>query len=195
LTDEGAKVYRLKTESEVFVTDQRASHARQYNPDLFISIHCNWATSSNARGPEAYYFTPFSQPLARYVSASIANYASLYVHGAGSLDRGAKYNYFFVTQQQDFPSILIETGFVSNYTEAMALANSSHQPGFAKAIVTGIKNYMAQTTYSCYGDGAAIIEGNPEAPPPPASPETVPMTPSDVVATIPEENGAPVFWG
>ncbi len=154
LEAKGANVIRLKTESETYVTSQRASISRQYRPDIFMSIHCNSAGES-ARGSEAYYFTPFSQPLAKCVSSRIGAYLGSEVHGEGGMDRGAKYNYFFVTQQQDFPSILIECGFVTNYTEAMALANSEHQSGIANAIVQGAADYLARTNYSCFGEGSA----------------------------------------
>lgn len=154
LEAKGANVIRLKTESETYVTSQRASISRQYKPDIFMSIHCNSAGES-ARGSEAYYFTPYSQPLAKCVSSRIGAYLGSEVHGEGGMDRGAKYNYFFVTQQQDFPSILIECGFVTNYTEAMALANSEHQSGIANAIVQGAADYLARTNYSCFGEGSA----------------------------------------
>lgn len=184
LSDAGANVIRLQTESQTYETEYRASTARQYSPDMFISIHCNSAGES-AHGAEAYYFTPFSQPLAKYVSAALGSYLSE-LHGSTSgNDRGAKYNYFWVTQQQDFPSILIETAFVTNYTEAMALANSSSQKKFASAIVSGIKKYFARTNYSCFGDGSAswtntdgsLPEQNEEYPPAETqSPETVETT-------------------
>lgn len=154
LEDEGANAIRLKTESQTYVTEYRAADARQYNPDMFISIHCNSA-GKTAKGGEAYYFTPFSQPLAKYISAELGEVLTE-VHGSSSgTNRGEKYNYFFVTQQQDFPSVLIETAFVTNYDEAMALANSSYQKKFARAIVNGISRYFSRTNYSCYGDGSA----------------------------------------
>lgn len=149
----GANVIRLKTESETYVTAQRASYARQYNPDLFLAIHCNSA-GEDAKGAEAYYFTPFSQPLADSISKRVGAYLGSSVHGTGSLDRGENYNYFFVTQQQDFPSVLIECGFVTNYTEAMALANPTHQNGIASAIVQGASDFLARCDYSCYGEGS-----------------------------------------
>lgn len=156
LRDEGANVVRLKTESEVYETETRSDTARQYNPDMFIAIHCNSAKSENAHGSEAHYFTPFSQPLARYISSEIGGYLTE-LHGSSSgCDRGSKYNYFWVTLQQDFPSVLVETAFVTNYTEAMALANSSSQQKFAAAIVKGIKRYFSRVEYSCYGDGSAV---------------------------------------
>lgn len=158
LEDEGANVIRLTTESDNYDTDQRATIARQYSPDLYISVHCNASGNENATGAEAYYFTPFSQPLADSVSSAMGSYLYNYVDEGGLGDRGEKYNYFFVTQQQEFPSILVECGFVTTYTEAMALANKTHQKGIAKSIVNGIKNYFEKCSYSCFGDG--YIEGS-----------------------------------
>jgi len=156
LTEMGANVIRLKTESETYVTSQRASIARQYDPDLYISIHCNSAGES-AAGSEAYYFTPFSQPLAESITARVGSYLNSNV-STDSYDRGDKYNYFFVTQQQDFPSVLVECGFVTNYTEAMALADSTHQTGIAQAIANGISDYFSRCGYSSYGSGEGSWE-------------------------------------
>ncbi|MDR0946375.1 MAG: N-acetylmuramoyl-L-alanine amidase [Ruminococcus sp.] len=141
LENEGATVIRYKTESETYVTEERAANARQYKPDLFISVHCN-AAGKTAYGAEAYYFMPFSMPLAKSISAELSDVLEE-VHGGGNSDRGAKYNYFFVTQQQDFPSVLVETGFVTNYDEAMALADKEYQKRFAQAIVKGIKRFIS----------------------------------------------------
>ncbi len=202
LEAKGARVIRLNTESETHVTAQRASQSRQYNPDMFLSIHCN-AAGESARGAEAYYFTPFSQPLAKSISARIGSYLGNNVHGESGMDRGAKYNYFFVTQQQDFPSVLIECGFVTNYTEAMALADSTHQSGIADAIVKGVEDYFARTSYSCFGEGSASYtnSGTVSAPSDTLQPdvtavpeETFPvdiMTSEDVTA-IPAETTAPI---
>ncbi len=155
LEAEGANVIRLKTESETYPTEERSDYARQYSPDLFIAVHCNSSGSESASGSEAYYFTPFSQPLAKCVSAELGSYMKSSVNPDGAGNRGEKYNYFWVTLQQDFPSILVETGFVSNYTDAMALADSTHQRGFAQAIADGVERYFGRTEYSCFGDGSA----------------------------------------
>ncbi len=156
LTAKGANVIRYKTESETYPTETRSDTARQYSPDMFIAVHCNSNTNESPNGSEAYYFTPFSQPLAKYVSSELGSYMKSSVNPDGSGNRGEKYNYYWVTLQQDFPSILVETGFVSNYTDAMALADPSHQRGFAQAIADGVEKYFARTSYSCYGDGNAV---------------------------------------
>ncbi len=187
LESEGANVIRLKTESETYVTEYRARDARQYKPDMFVSIHCNAAGTSSAKGGEAYYFTPYSQPLAEYISEYLGNYISQ-IHGTSDgANRGEKYNYFFVTQQQDFPSVLVETAFVTNYDEAMALADSDSQKQFAKAIVNGIKKYFSRTGYSCYGDGSASwsnTDGTPVESAPVETPAET-LDPSEVETTDP----------
>ena len=146
LKAKGAIVTRYKVEETTYVTQERANIARQYNPDLFISIHGNSA-GETATGTEAYYFTPFSQPLAKSVSKRVANYweKSFYKDGK-SRNRGDKYNIFWVTLQQDFPSILLETAFVSNPREGVALGQSEHQNGVANAIVKGIEDYFNRST-------------------------------------------------
>lgn len=143
----GATVYRFQTENEYIDTQtQRSQRARQYNPDAFISVHANAvAGSSSTRGVEVWYFTPFSQPLASAVSSSVAGYYKNSVYQDGvNRNRGAKQSTYWVTLQQDFPSIMIETGFVSNYEEAMALNNPTHQNGIADSIVRAMESYFGQ---------------------------------------------------
>jgi N-acetylmuramoyl-L-alanine amidase len=57
-------------------------------------------------------------------------------------NRGAKYSYYWVTLANDFPSVLVELGFVTNYEDAMAMAANGHQTGIANAVADGILNYL-----------------------------------------------------
>ncbi len=145
LEAEGAKVYILPTDKTQISVYDRSEYARRYNPDMYISVHCNSVASKGegVRGVEVYYFTPFSQPLAKYVSANMAEYYEDNVYKDGkNYNRGAKYNYFAVTLEQEFPSILIESGFVTDKKEAMALNSSSVQNGLAKAITEAVIQYF-----------------------------------------------------
>ena len=141
----GATVYMLPTDKQYINLYDRSEHASRYNPDVFISIHCNSTTKgSGVRGVEAYYFTPFSQPLADLVSKKMASYYKNSVYGnSKNYNRGAKYDYFTVTLEQQFPSILVECGFVTDEKEAMALNNSQHQQGLAWAIAEAVSEYLA----------------------------------------------------
>ena len=49
---------------------------------------------------------------------------------------------FLVLKSPDIPSLLIETGYISNPAEARKLKSSVHQKKMAKAIFTGVKRYM-----------------------------------------------------
>lgn len=49
---------------------------------------------------------------------------------------------FGVLKSSDIPSILVETGFISNYKEEKNLLSTSHQQRLAKAMFSGIKSYF-----------------------------------------------------
>ena len=51
---------------------------------------------------------------------------------------------FLVLKSPDIPSLLIETGFISNPAEAKKLRTQAHQERMAKAIYTGVKSYVGQ---------------------------------------------------
>ncbi len=192
----GANVVRLPTESEYLLTKERPKYARQYGCDIYISVHANKATGE-ARGTEVYYFTSYSQPLAAQISSAVSKYYSTNVYSDGvDKNRGARYSYYHVTLQQDFPSVLVETGFVDNIMDAMALASETHRKGIAAGIVTGIKNYIARSSISYASEGYSAAdssapadvpeEGVSEEPAEPDEPtqyEEVPDAPEDPEVT------------
>lgn len=49
---------------------------------------------------------------------------------------------FGVLKSSDIPSILVETGFISNHKEERNLVSSNHQKKLAKAIHSGVKSYF-----------------------------------------------------
>ncbi|UUY09973.1 N-acetylmuramoyl-L-alanine amidase [Pseudomonas sp. J452] len=51
---------------------------------------------------------------------------------------------FMVLKSPDIPSILVETGFISNPNEARKLSSSSHQQALARSITTGVKQFFQQ---------------------------------------------------
>ncbi len=208
----GANVVRLKTESEFIATETRPDVARTYGADMFISLHCNSATNTSASGVEVYYFTSFSQPLARAINNQLASYYQNNVYTDGrNCSRGDKYSYYWVTLQQDFPSVLVEMGFISNEEECMAMADPTHQTGLANAIANGVYSYFARSTLAYSGNGndsapdISVQPSVPEQPDEPVAPEEpdepeipeepdepdepeVPETPDEPVAPLPDED-------
>ena len=51
---------------------------------------------------------------------------------------------FMVLKSPDIPSILVETGFISNPNEAAKLATLSHQQSLARSIQSGIRQFFQQ---------------------------------------------------
>jgi N-acetylmuramoyl-L-alanine amidase len=52
---------------------------------------------------------------------------------------------FVVLKSPDIPSVLIETGYISNPAEARRLHSSAYQQKLATALYDGIRDYMAQS--------------------------------------------------
>ena len=155
---------------------------------MFISLHCNSVANEQAHGVEVYYFTPFSQPLAKYINDNLVSYYdnTVYADGTNS-NRGDKYSYYWVTLQQDFPSVLVEMGFITNERECMVMANPTYQDGLAQSIADGVKAYFARSGLSYSGSGSSEAPDNggttdnpstPDAPDTPSTPDTpdVPAT-------------------
>ncbi|MBB2493723.1 N-acetylmuramoyl-L-alanine amidase [Aquipseudomonas ullengensis] len=51
---------------------------------------------------------------------------------------------FMVLKSPDIPSILVETGFISNPNEAKKLASSGHQQTLARSITAGVRQFFQQ---------------------------------------------------
>lgn len=71
---------------------------------------------------------------------------------------------FMVLKSPDIPSILVETGFISNANEAAKLATRSHQQALARSIHTGVRQFFQQNpppgTYIAWlRDSGKIAEG------------------------------------
>ncbi|NQD93596.1 AMIN domain-containing protein [Pseudomonas sp. CrR25] len=51
---------------------------------------------------------------------------------------------FMVLKSPDIPSILVETGFISNPNEARKLASAGHQQALSRSIVSGVRQFFQQ---------------------------------------------------
>ncbi|MNC52633.1 N-acetylmuramoyl-L-alanine amidase AmiB precursor [compost metagenome] len=69
-----------------------------------------------------------------------------------------------VLKSPDIPSILVETGFISNANEASKLATTSHQQSLARSIHSGVRQFFQQNpppgTYIAFlRDSGKIAQG------------------------------------
>ncbi|MDR6301642.1 N-acetylmuramoyl-L-alanine amidase family protein [Mesonia maritima] len=190
---EGIKViYTRKT--DVFIPlHKRADIANNENADLFVSVHCNAASSSQAYGSETFVlglhrskdnleiamkensviyleedyevkyngfdpkdpssyigmtlmqeeFLDQSILLADFVQKQFTNVLK-------RRDRGVKQAGFLVLRETYMPSVLIETGFLTNNSEGKYLNSQSGQDKMAEAILEGIINYKKSLNLNAF---------------------------------------------
>ncbi|SDF62391.1 N-acetylmuramoyl-L-alanine amidase family protein [Sporomusa acidovorans] len=111
--------------------------SNQFGADLFVSIHCNAASSSAAQGTETYCYSLGGQgeKLARCIQNQIVN-------SLGTVDRGVKTANFYVLRNTDCPAVLVEMAFISNPDDEKLLADAGKRDEFARAIARGITDYL-----------------------------------------------------
>lgn len=116
------------------ITDQ----SNNFGADLFISIHCNAAASTAARGTETYCYQWGSEGavLAQCIQSQI-------IRSLNTVDRGVKTANFQVLRETDCPAVLVETAFISNAEDEKLLADAVKRDDFARAIARGITDYVA----------------------------------------------------
>src|SRR6185295_4339941 len=103
-----------------------------------VSIHCNSSENSSAYGLETYYKTSQSRRLANIIQKNI-------LKELHPVDRGVRTANFFVIKRTVMPSVLVETGFISNPFEEMLLASANYQQKIANAIYKGINEFFVTT--------------------------------------------------
>ena len=150
---------------------KRVKVANELDADLFVSIHHNSFTTSSANGFEVYYSTgtPITTyisermitedgrdltletkayasrsttdkvAVSKALATAITNEASSTL---GLYNRGAKDSNLYVCKNTTMPSILIESGFLTNPTEAAKVSTSSHQQKLAEITAKRINEVL-----------------------------------------------------
>lgn len=135
----GAQVIMTRTDDKDVSLNDRVKTANDNNSEIFISIHANALPDSlldkEIRGTEVYYFYPQAKKLAKNILKSI-------VKETGTKDNGVKGESFAVVRNTNAVSVLIETGYIIDPEDNELLINNEFQDNMAKAIVTGLENYL-----------------------------------------------------
>lgn len=135
LESNGIKVIMSRT-SDVYVSiADRANNANNVNPNLFISIHINSAGATSALGIETFYTKSIDKPLADALQNKLVSYT-------GAVNRGSKWDEYYVTKNTNMPASLVELGFLSNVNEANNLKNTGYQTKLVNAMLDGTLYYL-----------------------------------------------------
>ncbi|MEG6521840.1 N-acetylmuramoyl-L-alanine amidase [Desulfotomaculum sp. 1211_IL3151] len=135
LEDRGFSVVMTREEDAAFLSlDERAQLANRLNPLCFISIHANAAANSGVSGLETYAFYGSDKTLADLIHRAILTKTH-------QVDRKVKEAGFYVIKHTKMPSVLVETGFISNPQEDQFLFEDSNQMLIAEAIAEAVVQF------------------------------------------------------
>lgn len=142
LESRGAEVIMTRSADEEISLERRAELERTFAPDAFVSIHCDGSDYATVRGTATYYYRNHSYPLADAVNSSLsALYANTFYPGSYTAN-GATYFPFLVTRVEECPSVLIETGYITNEGDKNILTSADGQDKIAAATADGIEEYF-----------------------------------------------------
>lgn len=137
----------------------RSRIANESGADIFISLHNNaMPGNSYVNGIETFYYESdpdyvpkinkdmHNDPERIIRSGILANAIhNNLIDYTGAYDRGVRRDTFAVLRETAIPAVLLEFGFMSNYSELEKLKADSYQYTLSRAVVNGVKSYF--TTY------------------------------------------------
>ncbi|KMT21204.1 N-acetylmuramoyl-L-alanine amidase CwlD [Clostridium cylindrosporum] len=116
---------------------KRKDLIKEYNADLFISIHLN--SFPNSKGAQVFYQKgdENGQVLAKTLQDALVK----------NLDPNNKRiekesNTYYLLKNNDIPSVIVECGFLSNPSEENLLKDDSYQNKIATSVFYGIERYF-----------------------------------------------------
>ena len=137
LDKKGYNVLLIRDNDTYVSLQDRVKYTEENNGDLFVSIHVNSSVTPEGVGLETHYFTDQSYDFAQIVHKEFAN-------AIKSKDRGLFKSRFYVIKNTTCPSILVETGFISNPEERKELMTTERKQKTAEAIAKGIQKYLGK---------------------------------------------------
>lgn len=146
LEQSGAYVIVTRDDDVALAADKRddlynrRSIADKSKADIFISIHQNSYPAESVRGAQAFYYGDSEH--GTKLAAEIQKQISTYLEPKNKRPSQANTNYY-VLKKTLAPSVLVECGFLSNYSDTKKLTTDEYQERVAWTIYMGIVNYFA----------------------------------------------------
>lgn len=144
LTNNKIKTYMVRTGDKFIDHRDRIYLANDMKASLYISIHCDWFDNPKYGGTQTFYTTAKDLRLggltelqyAKFVHNELIN--TIKSNNRGISDRPTLAAVKYATM----PSILIETGFLSNPGDATNLATGEYRQKIADSMASGISQSL-----------------------------------------------------
>jgi N-acetylmuramoyl-L-alanine amidase len=142
LAKQGVAVKMTRTTDEYVGLDERVAISRDAGASLFVSIHANSIDGRpDVNGLELYHYN-IGQSFAETVQSTVLDYVNK--NGFYLADRHVRSARFLVLRKSTIPAILVETGYLTNDTEAARLRRDDYQRVMAEGIAKGIVQYIKE---------------------------------------------------
>lgn len=137
LFQDSLEIYLTRYTDTLISLGNRTRLAKAIRADVFVSLHCNQAPNKKAQGFEIFLFDGQANPK---TTVMVTYLADLLQHQLGIYDRGIKYANFQVLRDTHghCPSLLLETGFISNAVEADFAERTESQSSIALALLESL---------------------------------------------------------
>lgn len=162
------KVTLTRTSNLLIPLVDRVSLANDHQADLFLSLHANSSSSANISGMELYFNAQTRGPVLMKNKANDKNLNSIvdkirsdlifFGKTNASLDFSKsmqnkvtdtrsviKQAPFYVIENTEMPSVLIEVGFISNLREARKLVTAEYQSELVQTLTRAILDYKEKS--------------------------------------------------
>jgi N-acetylmuramoyl-L-alanine amidase len=137
------KVLYTRTTDVYLSLSDRTDFANRNKADVFISIHANSNPKSHIQGTETHIYShkhTASKQLATLIEKEFAEKAAR--KSRGVIDATQRGHNLYVTQYVKMPSVLVETGYLTNPQEEEYLNSEWGQVIIASAIYRGLKTFV-----------------------------------------------------
>jgi N-acetylmuramoyl-L-alanine amidase len=156
LNRHGLTALLTRKDDEYLSLPARVALAEAVPDAIFISLHCNFSDLPESHGLEIYRCLVKGEDRLIRVADAIETLATAEDQLAQSLDRsvasglhietrGEKDANFFVLRNVDYPSVLVECGFLTNPEESKRLQDPSYRENLAESLAVGIVAYHSLT--------------------------------------------------
>lgn len=137
----GADVIMTRVDDRFVSLASRLRFSKKYMPDLFVSIHADSMVETSdlnkIKGFSSFYKDPIAKELSERFSNTVKESTSF-------LTRGSKYANFYVVRGTWTPSVLVESGFVSNPNDLELIMDYDEAEIYINNLVDVIHEHFKQ---------------------------------------------------
>ncbi len=144
LVSNGYRVLMIRESDENIDRIDRIEFANEKNASLYISIHCDLFTDASVSGTTTYYSPDNTSILGSLTHTDFASCVhTKLMENVSFFNRGLRQvSDLAVLRRAQMPSVLIEPGFMSNYSDILKLIDPAVMESIAQGIFEGITDSL-----------------------------------------------------